>query len=449
MPKFSGAAVTVPGAVRAWDDLRARHGSRPLAELLAPAIETAERGFPVTEWIARAWALSAPKLRRDPDWRSGEDHGPPQPSGHELLRDGRAPHAGEVIALPTLARTLRGISEAGPDFLYKGEFAKAAARHVQAYGGWLTEADFAAHTGTWDAPIFTDYRGVRVYECPPNGQGLAALLALASARGLDLAAATEAERAHLLIECMRLAFADAREHVHDPASASIPLARLLSEDYAAARRARVNPLQAALDVPPGMPAGPDTIYLSVVDGAGNACSLIQSCYMGVGTGLVVPGAGVSLQNRGHGFSLEPGHPNELVPGLRPYHTIIPGMATRDGQLYASFGIMGGYMQPQAHLQVLSNLLDRRMNPQHALDWPRWMLEGSEDALGANQPGGLLYVEEDMDVAVQAELARRGHRLKVLRGFDRIHAGGGQVILREGHVLVAGSDPRKDGCAAGW
>ncbi len=449
MPKFSGAAVTVPGAVRAWDDLRVRHGTRPLAELLAPAIEIAEHGFPVTEWIARAWALSAPKLRRDPDWRSGEDHGPPQPSGHELLRNGRAPLAGEVIALPTLARTLRGIAESGPDFLYKGEFAVAAARHVQAYGGWLTEADFAEHASTWDAPIFADYRDVRVYECPPNGQGLAALLALATARGFDLAATSEAERAHLLIECMRLAFADAREHVHDPASAAIPLAHLLSEDYAAARRARVNPLRAALDVPPGMPAGPDTIYLSVVDGAGNACSLIQSCYMGVGTGLVVPGTGVSLQNRGHGFSLEPGHPNELAPMRRPYHTIIPGLATRDGQLYASFGIMGGYMQPQAHLQVLSNLLDRGMNPQHALDWPRWMLEGPDDPLGADQPGGLLYVEDDMDVAVQAELARRGHRLKVLRGFERIHAGGGQVIVREGNVLVAGSDPRKDGCAAGW
>lgn len=449
MPKFSGASVTVPGAVRAWDDLRVRHGTRPLAELLAPAIEIAERGFPVTEWIARAWALSAPKLRRDPDWRSGEDHGPPQPSGHELLHNGRAPYAGDVIALPTLARTLRGIAESGPDFLYKGEFAKAAARHVQAYGGWLTEADFAAHAGSWDAPIFTDYRGVRVYECPPNGQGLAALLALASARGFDLAAAGEAERAHLLIECMRLAFADARQHVHDPASAAIPLAELLSDDYAAKQRARINPLRAALDVPPGMPAGPDTIYLSVVDGAGNACSLIQSCYMGVGTGLVVPGTGVSLQNRGHGFSLERGPPNELAPGRRPYHTIIPGMATRDGQLYASFGIMGGYMQPQAHLQVLSNLLDRGMNPQNALDWPRWMLEGPDDPLGADQPGGLLYVEEDMELAVQAELARRGHRLKVLRGFERIHAGGGQVILRDGNVLVAGSDPRKDGCAAGW
>lgn len=449
MPRYSGAAVTVPGAVRAWEDMRLRHGSMPLAALLAPAVETAESGFPVTEWIASAWALSAPKLRRDSDWRSGEDHGPPQASGHELLQQGRAPLASEVIKLPTMACTLRGIADGGPDFIYRGEFAAAAARHVQAYGGWLTAQDFAAHESSWDTPIHTDYRGVRVYECPPNGQGLAALLAMGCARGFALADASAADRVHLLVESMRLAFADARRFVHDPASAAIPLATLLSEEYAAQRRARINPLMAALDVPPGVPAGPDTIYLSVVDGAGNACSLIQSCYMGVGTGLVVPGTGVSLQNRGHGFSLQPGHPNELAPMRRPYHTIIPALATRDSGLYASFGIMGGYMQPQAHLQVLSHLLDRGLNPQQALDEPRWMLEGPDDPLGANQPGGLLALEEGTEPALVAELARRGHRIRILRGLQRIHLGGGQVILAQNGVLVAGTDPRKDGCVAGW
>lgn len=450
MPRFTGAAVTVPGAVRAWHDLLGRHGTMPWPELLKPAVRTAEQGYAVTEWISHGWKLSEPKLRRDPNWKTPDlEPFTPQPSGHELLKDGRAPQAGEIIRLPALAATLRGIAEQGPAFLYEGEFADKCAAHVQARGGWLTRDDLAAHRSTWDQSLTCQYRGVTLYECPPNGQGLAAILACNLASGFDLAAIAEADRIHHALECMRLAFADAQRWVFDAAAAAIPLADLCSSRYTTARRTLINPARAAVYVKYGNPmGGSDTVYLSVVDAAGNACSLIQSNYMGVGTGLVVPGTGVSLQNRGAGFSLEPGHPNELAPGKRPYHTIIPALTTRDGALHACFGVMGGYMQPQGHFQMLVNMLDLGMNPQEALDRPRWQISGPEFGLGVD--GGQVLLEEGFSPAVIAELTRRGHDVRVLGGVERIHFGGGQIITRDPQsgVLCGGSDARKDGCAAG-
>lgn len=438
MPKFTGAAVTVPGAVQGWADLLQRHGSMALNDLLLPAIQTAEQGFPVTEWIAEAWKLSEAKLRRDPDWQSGDaDNGPPQPSGSELLLQGRAPHAGEIMRLPEMAATLRGIAEGGPDFLYKGEFAAKAAAHVQKYGGWLTADDFAAHKSEWTQPISVQYRGVRLYECPPNGQGLAALIACAIADGLDLAAMDDGARLSHMVACMREGFLEAEKWVADPAIRELPLAELCSPEFAARKRESLDAGKAYTDRLFG-PTGNDTVYLSVVDGAGNACSFIQSCYMGVGTGLVVPGTGVSLQNRGHGFSLQAGHPNALAPRKRPYHTIIPALTTRDGELHACFGVMGGHMQPQGHFQVLTHLLDG-MNPQQALDAPRWQLMGRDARLA---------IEDGFSDAAIQGLMERGNLLERMEGFSRIHMGGGQVIVKQGDVLIGGSDPRKDGCAAG-
>lgn len=458
MPRFTGAAVTVPGAGRAWHDLLSRHGSLPWAELLKPAIDTARQGFAVTEWIAQGWKLSEGKLRRDRGWPTPDlDPGKPQTSGLEMLIDGRAPRVGEVMRLPQLADTLRGIADEGPDFLYRGDFARACAAHVQAYGGWLTEADLESHAGTWDEPLTCQYRGVTLHECPPNGQGLAAILACNLAQGFDMQAASEADRVHWSLECMRLAFADAQRWVFDPAAVAgggpldLPLAELCSVRYANTRRARIDRLSAAENVPFGDPrAGSDTIYLSVVDAAGNACSLIQSNYMGVGTGLVVPGYGVCLQNRGAGFDLFEGSPNELAGGKRPYHTIIPALTTRDGALHASFGVMGGYMQPQGHFQMLVNMLDLGLLPQQALDAPRWQLSGPEFGLGVEDKGGLVLVEDGFSPALLAELARRGHRLQVMEGFARVHMGGGQIIRRDPAtgVLCGGSDGRKDGCAVG-
>lgn len=441
MPLYTGAAVTVPGVTRGWADLLERHGSLSMRELLQPAIETAERGYPVTEWIARAWRLSEKKLLRAPDWRSGDrDNGPEQPSGAELLLKGRAPDAGEIIKLPTLAATLRGIAAEGPGFIYEGEFAKAAAEHVQRYGGWLTAEDFAAHQGEWVEPLSTDYHGAKLYECPPNGQGLAALVACNIANAANLARMDEAERLAHMIEFMRVGFEVAQKEVYDPKWSKVDKKHLCGRAYGISRLVDIDASMAFQGHVFGR-TGNDTVYLSVIDGQGNACSWIQSCYMGTGTGLVVPGTGVSLQNRGAGFSLENDHPNLLEPRKRPYHTIIPAMTTRGGELHACFGIMGGHMQPQAHFQVLTHLLDG-MNPQQVLDAPRWQLMGS---------GAKLLIEPGFSPEVLSDLKRRGYDVHLVDGFDRIQMGGGQVILRDAAsgVLTAGSDPRKDGCAAGF
>ncbi len=453
MPRFTGHAVSVPGTVAGWADLLERHGTMSLADVLAPAIRTAEEGYPVTEWIARGWALQVEKLLRPPDWESGDlDNGPEQPSGHELLLEGRAPRAGEIMRLPTLAQTLRAIAEEGPDWFYRGEFAHRLSAHVQRYGGWITPEDMAAHTSTWETPITATLGDVTLHECPPNGQGLAAIIAVNLANGFDLAALSPVDRTHVLIECMRLAFADAQQWVADPSQVDLPLDVLTSPAYAEERRRLIDLQRAAPQVRSGYPpGGSDTVYLTVVDGQGNACSFINSLYMGVGTGLVVPGTGVSLQNRAALFVLDETHPNALAPNKRPYHTIIPALTTRDGQLHASFGVMGGYMQPQGHLQVLVNLVVLGHTPQQALDMPRWALLRPDAGLGAEDPGGAVAMEEGWDFGLMAELARRGHRLVPLDRWSRAFFGGGQVILRdpETGVLVGGSDPRKDGCAVGW
>jgi gamma-glutamyltranspeptidase/glutathione hydrolase len=453
MPTFTGHAVSVPGAVAGWSDLLERHGRMPLADVLQPAIWTAENGYPVTELIATGWSRQVSKLLRSPNWISGDlDNGPEQPSGNELLIDGRSPRPGEIMRLPTLAETLRGIAAEGKAYIYQGEFARRLSEHVQRYGGWITPEDMNRHASTWDEPIVAQYRGVQLYECPPNGQGLAAIIAANLADGFDLANMTPVDRLHVLIECMRIGFADAQQWVCDPRVVNIPLPELISREYADSRRSQIDLARAAQSVPYGDPmAGSDTVYLTVVDGEGNACSFINSLYMGTGSGLVVPGTGVSLQNRAALFQLDPEHPNRLEPNKRPYHTIIPAMTTRNGELHASFGVMGGYMQPQGHLQMLVNMIDLGMSPQKALDVPRWSLAGPHAGLGADEAGGLVLIEEGWGFDVLAELTRRGHRLAPVDGFGRAVFGGGQIILRdpESGVLTAGSDPRKDGCAVGW
>jgi gamma-glutamyltranspeptidase / glutathione hydrolase len=453
MPTFTGHAVSIPGTVAGWSDLLEEHGRMTLDDVLQPAIRTAEEGYPATEWISRGWATQVQKLLRSPDWQSSDlDNGPEQPSGHELLIDGRAPRAGEIIRLPTLGATMRAIAEEGKKAIYEGEFARKLSEHVQRYGGWITPADMAAHTSTWDEPITATLGDVTLYECPPNGQGLAAIVALNLADGFDLANMEPVDRLHTLIECMRLGFGDAQQWVADPRQVPLPLKELTSRAYADQRRQLINAERAAQQVRYGNPmAGSDTVYLTVVDGDGNACSFINSLYMGTGTGLVVPGTGVSLQNRAALFVLDQEHPNSLAPNKRPYQTIIPAMSTRNGELHAAFGVMGGYMQPQGHLQMMVNMVALGMNPQQALDVPRWQLAGPDAGLGAHEEGGLVLIEEGWDFGVLAELTRRGHRLAPVDGAGRIGFGGGQIIVRdpETGVLTGGSDPRKDGCAVGW
>ena len=434
IPLRSPHAVTVPGAVSGWEALLARHGRMTLRDVLADAIHYARDGFPVGPVFARSWSLFGEVMKAV---RYGADY----------LPNGTTPHAGQLVTLPGMAHTLQTIAEGGAAAFYTGPIANQIVETVREYGGLLEKSDLAAHAPTWDSPISTDYRGVTVYECPPNGQGIVALIALNIAEGWDLAAlpADSPERLHLTVEAMRLAFADARHYVADPSQTPIPTAELLTKSYAADRRALVRP-DAAMQPPSfGQPLrSSDTVYLTAVDGEGNACSFINSLYYGFGSLIAVKGGGFFLQNRGAGFSLTPGHPNELRPGKRPYHTIIPGMALKDGQLWASFGVMGGFMQPQGHFQVLSAMIDDDLNPQEALDRPRWCLEaGSGDSI--------LALEEGIPVASMAALAQYGHRVRPVSGAGRGVFGDGHIVRRdpESGVLFGGSDPRKDGQMGGF
>ncbi|MFP4323190.1 MAG: gamma-glutamyltransferase, partial [Anaerolineales bacterium] len=361
IPTRHALAVTVPGAVAGWVDLIAQHGSLPMSTLLADAIHYASEGYVVSPVFGRAWGRAEGFLRE-------------RPHTDDYLPDGRAPRPGQIVRLPGLARSLQAIAEGGKTAFYEGPIAEAIVATLREQGGVMSLDDLAGHTSNWVAPISTDYHGLTVYEIPPNGQGLAALIALniAEGWGLNEMEAFSAERLHLMVEAMRLAFADARHYIADMDVEIVPVEALLSKDYATTRRALVNH-ETAMQ-PPGFGAplpGSDTIYLTAVDGAGNACSFINSLYMGFGSGIVARDTGIFLQNRGANFTLEPGHANRLAPGKRPYHTIIPGMATRDGALWASFGVMGGFMQPQGHLQVITAMLDDNLNPQEALDRPRF------------------------------------------------------------------------------
>ncbi|MFN2302352.1 MAG: gamma-glutamyltransferase family protein [Anaerolineales bacterium] len=456
-PLFSGHAVSVPGTVAGWSALLERFGKMSLAQVLQPAIEHAFQGYPVSEWIGSGWKLMEKALLRDRIDESYPKHlqrsGPFQESGHEFLVDGHAPRVGEIMRLPTLGNTLRAIASEGKDFIYEGAFALQLCEYVQAYGGWLETSDLSGFEAEWVNPIHADYRGVRLYECPPNGQGLAAIIAVKIADGLDISIMDYVERTHALIECMRLGFADALQWVSDPKFVDIPYDDLFSDSYIESRREKVKKGQTIKHLKADwQKVGDDTVYLSVVDGEGNACSFINSLYMGGGSGLVVPGTGVILQNRSALFSLDTGHPNALEGGKRPYHTIIPGMLTKEGELLASFGIMGGFMQPQAHLQVLSNMVDYGYNPQQSLDMPRFCLNiNAGSGLGSEDPGGEVFIEKGFSFDALASLRRKGHRLSPINGRQRGIFGGGQVITRdpESGVLIAGSDPRKDGCAIGW
>jgi gamma-glutamyltranspeptidase/glutathione hydrolase len=434
LPSFHPHAITVPGACAGWCDLAARHGTWPISRILAPAIRMAEEGFAVAPITAHSWQAAAARQKT-------------APNGGELLIDGRGPRAGETFRNPGLARTFKAVAAGGKDAYYKGEIARAIVEVVRQAGGVMSLEDLSAHESTWDEPISTVYRGLRVWECPPNGQGITALLALNILEGLELKGQDPLgpERWHLLVEAMRLAFADTRWYVADPRVSKVPARELLSKAYAAERRKLVDPKRATADVRKGSPvAGSDTVYFCVVDGAGNACSFINSNYMGFGTGFVPKGWGFTLQNRGACFSTEPGHPNVLAPRKRPYHTIIPGMLTReDGSLYGPFGVMGGFMQPQGHVQVVVGLVDDGLEPQAAVDRPRFCI----DADGGPSEVSL---EDGIPAATVEELRRRGHGVKgVLRGYSRSLFGKGQVIRRDADgTLTGGSDrePRADGAA---
>lgn len=429
-PARGGLAVTVPGSLRGWELALDRYGTMELSRLLERPIAYARDGFPVSERIARSWANSTELLGQQDD------------SARVWLPGGRAPRVGEIFRNPEFADTLSLIAEQGYDAFYTGPVADQIVMAVQVDGGLLNHQDLLDYRAEWVEPINTELNnGFAFFEIPPNGQGLTALLALNIAQevlGPEIPYGS-ADYYHRLIEAIKLAFADAETYIADPRQVDVPTSGLLSSTYARERAALVYPYNASAPRAGNPPRHGDTVYLTVADSEGNMVSWIQSLYMGFGSGLNAGRTGVQLQNRGANFSLVPGHANEVAPGKRPYHTIIPGFITREGQAWASFGVMGGFMQPQGHLQVGLNLVRQAMDPQAALDAPRFnWLENKRVAL---EPGA--------GVDVRAELQRRGHDL--LDPSVVAHYGGGQVIVRDpvSGVLIGGSEPRNDGAAVGW
>jgi gamma-glutamyltranspeptidase/glutathione hydrolase len=433
MPMQGILSVTIPGAVDAWCQALARFGTCTIADVLPPAIEYAQAGFPVSEIIAHQWNLLVQLgvLQEENARRT-------------FTLDGRAPRLGEVFRAPALARTLQEIAAGGAAAFYRGPLAEQIVAFSRANGGVHRLDDFATHQSTWVVPIGTGYRGYELYELPPNGQGLAALIALNILENFDLAAhpLDSAACAHLRIEAIKLAFADRGRYIADPEQAHVPVATLLSKDYAHGRAALIHMQKALKRVAPGVvPTGGDTVYLTTADAQGNVVSLINSLYFPFGSGLVAGDTGIVLQNRGYGFVTDPGHPNCVAPRKRPFHTIIPAMLCRQGRPVVSFGVMGGDVQPQGHLQVVSNLVDYGLNIQEALDYPRFRFLDTDR----------VALEGAAGVELTAGLAERGHAVvdeQVAMAMGGFGGGQGIMIDADSGCYWGGSDRRKDGCAIG-
>ncbi len=445
IPLFSPYAWTVPGCADGWFELHGRYGKLPMGRVLEAAIRYAEEGFPLSPVIASDWARGAARFKDKPGF--AEVFMP--------LADGerRAPREGETFRNPALARTLRRLAGKGRDAFYRGEIAAELVRYSREHGGFFAPEDFARHRSTWDGPVSTDYRGWTVWELPPNGQGIAALQLLNVLENFDLRAMgrESADFWHVFTEAKKLVFADRARYYADPAFADVPVAPLLSKDYAKARAGLVDMGRAALTDSAGDPVAlgrRETTYLCAADEQGMMVSLIQSNYTGFGSGHVVPALGFGIQNRGGLFSLDPKHRNSLVPGKRPFQTIIPAFVTRDGLPLMAFGLMGGDMQPQGHAQVIVNLLDFGMNLQEAGDAIRFHHEGSSEPTGTVMTdGGVLHIEDGLPAGLLAELRRRGHVIEP----EAVGAYGGyQAVWREAAGGYAGAtEKRKDGCAQGY
>jgi gamma-glutamyltranspeptidase / glutathione hydrolase len=422
IPQLGWDAVTVPGAVSGWVALSERFGALPFADLLKPAIRYAREGFPVLPKMAALWAEAPSRFAEFAEFR------------RVFLPGGRAPQAGELFRLPDLARSLEAIADTRGAALYHGELGERLAQAAREAGGAMTLADLEEHAPSFVGPIGVDFHGARVCEPPPNGQGLAALIALGILRHLPIAelGPEHPDAVHFQIEAMKLAFADCARHVADPARMRISIDELLAEARLSRLAERVR--ASALLPLPGPRPDHGTVYATLADREGRMVSLIQSNYLGFGSGVVVPGTGISLQNRGLGFSLDPGHPNCVAGSALPYHTIMPGMLLEGGQARMSFGVMGGHMQPQGHVQmVLSTRLFGR-DPQAACDAPRWYVA----------PDGQVGLEPLLQASVGASLRQRGHTL--LAKPATLLFGGAQAIYQLGSLYCAGSDPRKDGQA---
>jgi gamma-glutamyltranspeptidase/glutathione hydrolase len=430
MPMHGWLSVTVPGAPAAWRDLHTRFGKLPFTTLFDSAIGYAEQGYPISPILGYYWnrAAQAAQVRRGPEFRSWT----------ETFALAGAPAVGQIWRSPGHAQTLGRIAATGAEDFYRGELAQAIVRFASETDGLISADDLAKHRSTWVTPISVRYRGYDVWEIPPNGQGIAALIALNILQGfaLDQLARDSADSYHLQLEAIKLAFADAQRYVADPEHAPVPTDALLSTDYAEVRRSLIG--DRALVPRAGDPIPGGTVYLCTADADGMMVSLIQSNYSGFGSGIVVPGRGIALQNRGAGFTLEEGHSNQLAPGKRAFHTIIPGFLTHNGQPIGPFGVMGGHMQPQGHVQVIVNTIDYGLNPQASLDAPRWYWEH----------GRTVLLEPGTPHPLAQALSSRGHDVTICQ--DRGVFGRGQIIWRlPSGAYVAGSDGRTDGCAVGY
>ncbi|HUG11952.1 MAG TPA: gamma-glutamyltransferase, partial [Opitutaceae bacterium] len=441
IPPTGMLPISVPGAVDGWFELHAKFGKLPMDRVLAPAIRYAEEGFPLSELIAAYWGRNAAMFKDLPGaacstWMPG----------------GVAPKKGDIFKNPDLAATYRALATGGRDAFYKGGIAGRIDAFMRENGGWLRKEDFEKHTSTWVEPVSVNYRGSDVYEIPPNGQGIAALQMLNILVAFDLRAVgmNSADALHVMIEAKKLAFEDRAKFYADPEFSKIPLKGLLSKEYAAGRRALIDTKRAGRTYDTGNPAlhDGDTIYLCTADAEGNMVSLIQSNYLGMGSGIMVPGTGFGFQDRGEQFVFDKDHANCYAPGKRPFHTIIPSFIMKDGKPFVAFGVMGGAMQPQGHVQIVVNLVDFDLNLQEAGDAARWQHEGSTDyATPKMTTGGWVNLESGIPWDVVRELKARGHDIR----SDRGGYGGYQAIMRdhERGVYIGASESRKDGHAAGY
>ncbi|MCJ1907578.1 gamma-glutamyltransferase family protein [Planococcus ruber] len=431
MPVHGVVPITVPGAPAAWAELSRKFGKLPLSEVLKPAIRYAEEGYPLTPILGKYWKLAYDKFKAS---FTTEEY---QAWFDTFAPNGKAPEIGEVWTSPGHAATLREIGETDARSFYEGPLAKKITDYVQQHKGFLAAEDLAAFKPEWVDPVSVNYRGYDVWEIPPNGQGMVALMALNIFKNLGEPKWQDAKTYHKQIEAMKLAFTDGKEFITEPEEMPVSVEHLLSEEYAA-KRAETIGENASLPVPYELPKG-GTVYLSAADEEGNMISYIQSNYMGFGSGIVVPDTGISLQNRGADFSLEEEHSNVLKGGKRTYHTIIPGFLTKNGKAVGPFGVMGGYMQPQGHFQVVTNTIDYLLNPQAALDVPRWQwIEGKT-----------VLVEPEFPNYLAQALTRKGHQIQA--STDGGAFGRGQIIWRnpETGVLSGGTEARTDGAIAVW
>ncbi len=440
IPKYGPLPLSVPGCVDGWFQLHDRFGKSPMRSLLRPAIRAAQEGVVVPQIIAEYWRLGIDARKDQPGFRE------------VFMPWGRGPNEGEVYSNTALASTLRVIAAGGVDSFYRGAIADTCTSFVQKHGGFLTAKDFAAHRSEWIEPVSTNYRGYDVWELPPNGQGIAALQILNLIEPYDVASMGfgSAEWVHLFVEAKKLAYEDRAKYYADMAFAKVPVADLISKQYAATRRSLIDLDKASLSLPAGdakLEDG-DTVYLTVADQYGSMISLIQSNFRGLGSGICPPSLGFGLQNRGELFDLRKGQNNSYAPSKRPFHTIIPAFVTKDGEPFLSFGVMGGAMQPQGHVQILVNMIDFGMNLQEAGDAGRIRHEGSSQPTGVRmQDGGQVFLESDYSPAVVAELRSIGHQVAVKAGAF----GGYQAIMRlvKRGIYGAASESRKDGNAAGY